>query len=535
MPNALLSVYDKTGIVEFAQELVRLKWTILASGGTAKVIREAGVPVKDVAELVGGGAILGHRVVTLSREIHAGLLARRPEDEEEMSRLGLEYIDLVYVNMYPMGEAIAKPDATLESVIEMTDIGGPAMLRSGAKSNRIVMCDKRDQAQVLEWLKAGQPDRALFIHRLAAKAEFAVTQYTLMSASYRSNGLYDGTLGERVLECCYGENRYQVPAALYKTSNHPLSTHRFNVTQGTAPSYVNLRDVSRLSQTLMQIGLGFERNYGLTPPIAVGCKHGNPCGAAIGGITKAEDSNYITTLKRMVMGDPLSIFGGIVMANFSIGIDEAETLIQSPDGKRILDGVVAPRFGPLAKQLLKRKNDRCRLYENTDLDCACGIERNLATIRSEVIGGYLKQPNYSYVLDFNDPHLEKNGELDDITKPNLLLSWAVGSTSNSNTITLAKDRMIIGNGVGQQDRVGCCNLAIERARRAGHDTNGAVAYSDSFFPFTDGPQVLAEAGIKAIFASSGSVKDNEVREFCRSRGITLCLIPDAAGRGFFGH
>lgn len=537
MPTALLSVYDKTGIVEFARELIKLGWGIFASGGTAKIIREAGLPVSDVAELVGGGPILGHRVVTLSREVHAGLLARKPEDEEEMTRLGLGYIDLVYVNLYPLEGAIDNPNATLASVIEMTDIGGPAILRSAAKGNRIVMCDQRDQLRVLEWLQAGQPHRDQFIHRLAAKAEFVVTQYTLMSANFRSDGLYDGILGEKVLDCCYGENRYQVPAALYRTDSHsPLATHRFAVAQGTAPSYVNLRDVSRLSQTMLQISLGIEENYNLTPHIAIGCKHGNPCGAAIGEIKDLPpDGDIISTLRRMVAGDPLAIFGGIVMTNFGIGLNEAEVLLQAGDGKRILDGVAAPGFTAEAKEVLERKNNRCRLYENHYLEQGYWPEPWRGALRMPVIGGYLKQPNYSYVLDFSDQHLERNGGLDHPTKADMLLAWAVGSTSNSNTVTLAKDRMIIGNGVGQQDRVGCCKLAIERARRAGHDTNGAVAYSDSFFPFTDGPEILAEAGIKAIFASSGSVKDKEVKEFCASQGITLCLIPDAEGRGFFGH
>jgi len=186
MPTALLSVYHKEGIVDFARDLITLEWSLLASGGTARVLREAHLPVRDVAELTGGGAILGHRVVTLSREVDAGLLARRtPEDEAEMAKLSLPYIDLVCVDLYPLQEEIEKPGSTLASVIEMTDIGGPTMLRSAAKGNRIVICDPVDRGRVVSWLKAGQPNRDGLVNELAAKAEYVVGCYCLASAQFR--------------------------------------------------------------------------------------------------------------------------------------------------------------------------------------------------------------------------------------------------------------------------------------------------------------------------------------------------------------
>jgi phosphoribosylaminoimidazolecarboxamide formyltransferase / IMP cyclohydrolase len=528
MPIALLSVYHKEGIVDFARELAALGWDLLASGGTATALRAADLRVRDVADLVGGGAILGHRVVTLSREVHAGLLARMPEDKAEMNNLGLSRVDLVCVDMYPLRAEINRPGSTLASVITQTDIGGPTMLRSGAKGNRIVICDPDDRMRVVQWLKDGMPDALAFVNDLAAKAEFIVSGYCLDSARYRSNVNYDGLIGEKVRECCYGENRHQSPAALFASnSDDPLALDRFDVIQGSDPSYVNWRDVDRLLQTVTHIAAVFDKNHGFVPRIAVGCKHGNPCGAAFG-----TDEAYAVI--RMAQGDPLALFGGIVMANFAIDSILAEVMLTA-GGKRVLDGVVAPLFDASAIEALRRKNDRCRLYQNPALAHLSKESLNKAPMIVPVRGGFLRQPNYTFVLDRDAASLEKNGTVPENRESDLLLAWAVGSTSNSNTVTLVKDRILIGNGVGQQDRVGACDLAVRRAERSKHDTIGSVAYSDSFFPFTDAPQRLADAGVAAILTSSGSVNDQKVRDFCAEQGIALWMIPDAEGRGFFGH
>ena len=528
MPTALLSVYHKDGIVEFARELAALGWNILASGGTARVLRDNNVPVRDVAELIGGGAILGHRVVTLSREVHSGLLARPVEDADEMTRLGLSYIDLVCVDLYPLQGAIKAPDHSLTKVIEMTDIGGPTMLRSAAKGNRIVICDPADRLPVLEWLKGEQPNRDEFINSLAAKTEYVVAAYCLESARYRSQGAYDGTIGQESRACCYGENRWQSPAALFSTqTDDPLALNQFELLIGSDPSYVNWRDIDRLLQTVTHIAATFHKNRGEVPMIAVGCKHGNPCGAAIG--TDPKD-----VIHRMAIGDPLALFGGIVMTSFAMTSPLAETLLTA-GGKRVLDGVVAPSFDDGAAQVLRRKNDRCRLYQNPTLAQLSIESLNQTSILMPVRGGFLRQPNYTFVLDMADPQLEKSATLSLATESDLMFAWAIGSTSNSNTITLIKNGALIGNGVGQQDRVGGCDLAVRRAQRSEHDIHGAVAYSDSFFPFTDGPELLAKAGVTAILTSSGSVNDQKVRDSCAQYGVTIWMVPDAHGRGLFGH
>lgn len=529
MPTALLSVYDKDGIVEFADELVTLGWQILASGGTAKFLEAGDIPVRDVAEIVGGRAILGHRVVTLSREIHAGLLAR-PEDRDELYQRGIPWIDLVCVDMYPLKDAIQAPGATLDEVIENTDIGGPTLLRSAAKGNRITVCVKEDRSLVLEWLKQGLPNESVVVNTLAAKAERVIAEYCLESARFRSKGHYDGMIGTKVRDCVYGENRWQSPAALFRTDdNDPLALHRFSLVEGNTPSYINDRDLGfRELQTITHIAAAMDKNVEHVPHIAVGVKHGNPCGAAIG-------SSPTATIERMVLGNPLSIFGGMVITNFPVTGDVADILRGTgTDGRRIIDGIAAPSFDDEAIDILKRKGGKCRLFRNDALAGIAADSIDTTPLFMPVRGGFLRQPNYTYVLDLHDPELTKVG----FKVPNendLLLAWAVGCTSNSNTVTLVKDNMVIGNGVGQQDRVGACKLALERARDAGHSTRGAIAYGDSFFPFPDGPEVLADAGITAILATSGSVNDPKIRETCANRGVSLLQVPDSLGRGFFGH
>lgn len=533
MPLALISVFHKEGIDSFARQLYELGWEIISSGGTAEYLTKNGIPVRDVASLAGGEAILGHRVVTLSREVHAGLLAKDThEDQEVLDQLGIPRIDLVCVDLYPLEEEINTPGSSYESVIERTDIGGPTMLRSGAKGGRIVVVDPADRQKVVEWLKEGRPDDFEFRQNLAAKTEKVIAEYCLTSSQYHSKGRYDGLIGEQVLSCKYGENGWQTPAALYSTpSDDPLSLDKFTVRAGTAPSYNNLCDVDRLLQTITHIAAAFDLNFSTVPYIAVGAKHGNSCGAAFG-------TNKIDVLEKMISGDTRAIFGGLVITNFQIEEEEAETLLgyKMPQGqRRLLDGVIAPDFSSQAISQLERKGDKCRFLAN----CALGkLDKNSLDIAPRfryVRGGFLKQPNYSFLLNLNDQKLENIHTLSDIQKKNMLLAWAIGSTSNSNTVTLTKDCKLLGNGVGQQDRVGGCTLAIHRAVEAGHDTAEAIAYSDSFFPFTDGPEVLANAKIAAIMASSGSIRDIDIKTFCESRGIPLILIPDAEGRGFFGH
>jgi phosphoribosylaminoimidazolecarboxamide formyltransferase/IMP cyclohydrolase len=529
---ALISVFNKDGVVEFAQRLVKMGWNILSSGGTAKKLSDAGVSVKDVAELVGGAAILGHRVVTLSRQVHAGLLADalKPEDLAELVFLNIPFIDLVRCDFYPLAEAIADPKATIGSVVEKTDIGGPCMVRSGAKGMRIVICRQEDMEPVLQELESNGTVSYENRQKLRARAEFEVAKYVGDSAMYHGNGQFKVITGERILEF-KGENGPQTPATLFSAgANDPLALDKFKVIEGAPPSYNNWCDVDRLLQTMTHLAAAWKLNFGSVPCIAIGCKHGNSCGATVSDLPFPD-------VRRMVLGDTRAIFGGVIMTNFNIEDSQAITMAEAmPDGKARFDGVIAPAFSTPAIATLSRAKGKCRLMVNP----ALGIDSALLdkTPRFRYIrGGLLTQPAYTFLLDFNDPEIKVYGTRSQDAEIDLLVAWGVGCTSNSNTITIVKDGMLIGNGVGQQDRVGAAELAIRRAVGAGHGDKlkGAVAYSDSFFPFPDAPDLLIKEGIKAIFSTSGSINDKLTQELCTNNGVTLYQLPDAKARGFFGH
>jgi phosphoribosylaminoimidazolecarboxamide formyltransferase/IMP cyclohydrolase len=532
--NALLSVYDKTGIAEFAKGLHELGWNIISSGGTAKVVAEAGVPVTDVADLVGGEAILGHRVVTLSREIHSGLLAdaTKPEDLQELKDRGIPFIDLVAVDMYPLEEEIASGNATLSSVIEKTDIGGPTMLRAGAKARRIVLSRPEQRSEVLQWLTDGKPEETAFRDALCAVAEYECARYIMISAKYHGGEDVAGWIGRRVAPTKYGENPWQTPAGLYadnRVAADPLGLDQFTHQKGWELSYINETDMHRLLQTVTHIAAGFEVNFGTAPAIAVGVKHGNACGAGV-----AETA--VEAVQKMLEGDEIAIFGGVVMVNGVIDADVATALMQHhmPEGQnRLLDGVVGSEVTPEAMEILSRA--KLRIVTNPALASLTAASLETAAIYRNVRGGMLVQPNYTFVADLQADYIERHGSVTPQQERDLIQAWAVGSTSNSNTICIVKDGRMLGNGVGQQDRVGAAKLAVTRATSRDHDVKGAAAYSDSFFPFPDGPLVLADAGITAILTSSGSVKDPEVIETLAAKNVSTTMLPDKTGRGFFGH
>ncbi|PID99493.1 hypothetical protein CSA80_01895 [Candidatus Saccharibacteria bacterium] len=532
--NALLSVYDKTGIAEFAKGLHELGWNIISSGGTAKAIADTGVPVTDVAELVGGEAILGHRVVTLSREVHSGLLAdaAKPEDLQELADRGIPFIDLVAVDMYPLEEEIASGNATLASVIEKTDIGGPTMLRAGAKARRIVLSRANQRTEVLDWLKANKPDETAFRNKLCAVAEYECARYIMISARYHGGDDVAGWIGQRVAPTKYGENPWQTPAGLYadnRVAVDPLGLDQFTHQKGWELSYINETDMHRLLQTITHAAAGFDVNFGTVPAIAVGVKHGNACGAGVA-------ETLVEAVQKMLEGDEIAIFGGVVMLNGPIDAAVATALMtyRMPDGQnRLLDGVVGSEVTPEAMEILSRA--KLRIVTNPALANLNKTSLETAPILRNVRGGMLMQPNYTFIADLAADYITQNGVASDQQKQDMVQAWAIGSTSNSNTICIVKDGRMLGNGVGQQDRVGAAKLAVSRATSRNHDLAGASAYSDSFFPFPDGPLVLAEAGIAAILTSSGSVKDPEVVKTLAEKNVSTTMLPDKTGRGFFGH
>lgn len=331
----------------------------------------------------------------------------------------------------------------------------------------------------------------------------------------------------------YGENPSQVPAEFIPTEDVLLAIQKFENLEGE-PGYVNLTDFSRGLQTLKQIAIFFHVETDHPRFIALGLKHGNCCGAAIADTE--EDA-----IVHMIMGQPADLFGGVVITNFAID-EELAVLLRThlaPGGKRTLDVVAVPEISVEARSVLHRKDEKCKILVNPNLAEVSFQTAKPANIVRQVEGGFLRQPSNTFVLNLGDERMERIGPLPDYQWGALLFASAIGSTSDSNTIALARGSYencyLIGLGVRQTSRVGAAKVAIANARAAGHDTAGSVAYSDSFFPFKDGPEVLAQAGVAAIFATSGSIHDAEVAEYCRQSGVTLWRLPDTVARGFFNH
>ena len=336
----------------------------------------------------------------------------------------------------------------------------------------------------------------------------------------------------QVAVCKYGENAYQSPAALFSSkTDDELGLDKFQLVAGTPLSYNNYCDLDRLLQTMTHIAATFDLNCGRMPYIAIGAKHGNTCGAGV------DQADRFLVIKKMVTGDLQSLFGGLVMLNFPVDVKEAELLLSfKASPRRLLDGIIAPWFSPEAISMLSRKGDKCRFVANPKLSELDRNSLDLQPVHRYVRGGLLLQPNYTYILKFDDPELIKySGPIFDFIRDDLFLAKAICDTSNSNTITIVKNGQLLGNGVGQQSRVNGAELALGIADKNGHDLDGSVAASDSFFPFTDAPEVLIESGVKVILSTSGSVNDKKVIEFCEEKGAYLLLIPDTKGRGFFNH
>jgi len=535
--KALISAFYKTDILrEFASRLSALSFEIYGSKGTAGFFNEHGISAENIAKLVGGDPILDHLVATISREVAAGILAKRNDEHmKQMEALGLPYLDLVYVDLYPLLEEIRNPKSTPESVIAKTDVGGILLLHGAAKGRRIVIGDPKDIPMVIEWLEKGRPNEAEFLDQLAAKAEFICSGYCLLSATYHGQGEYAGLLGKRVQECKYGENGYQSPAYLYAdplNSDDPLGLDKFQLMSGDELSYNNRCDLDRLLQIITHIAATFDVNYHQVPCIAVGVKHGNACGVGISFQSPFE------ALTKMVDGDPVALYGGLTIMNFDMTEALANLIaLDGKGGKRLFDGIFAPSFDGAAVNALCRKAGKCRMAFNPALATLDRNSLDKAPIFRTVRGGFLKQPNYSFIFDMNADYLEKYGpDIDGLPEESdLLLAKAICDTSNSNTITIVRDGMLIGNGVGQGKRDRAAKFAWSIAAEYDHSTFGAVSASDSFFPFVDGPEALQKAGVKAIVTSSGSIKDKEVIDFCVKHDISLYMIPDKIGRGFYNH
>ncbi len=567
---ALLSVFDKQNIEVFAEGLIDEGFALVASDGTAKYLEKFAVPATTIQDFVtscrrrrwirltiaGGehfgerlltddqidGILkyeglpkLGHRVVTLQEEVHAALIAKySTEHAAELDAICVPYIDLACVDFYPLDQAI-NDGKSVEEVIEATDIGGPTMLRSAAKAGRIVICDVDDRGTILDWIRAGEPNRFDMIRQLRAKVEFTVAKYCFASAKFHGQGEYDGQLGRLVRVLKYGENPHQTSALYTTDSDDRLGIPNFEQVAGQIPSYIGVTDVERALGTAVHIAAAFDVNDREVPYLGVIVKHGNATGAAVSADSPSD------VIRKVIEANPGDSFGGVALFNFAFDLELANLmrrhLIPTGENARMIDGIVAPSFTPDAIERLRRKSDdKCRILVNPALKqlgmWSLVMEQRIRSLR----GGFLMQTPSMFA-----PRLEHSGGMESYGVMNkegendLLLAWAVGSSSNSNTIVLARDGMTLAVAVGQQSRVGAAKLAVDRAQAVGHDTGGASAYSDSFFPFPDGPQVLIDAGVWAMFMTRGSKRDAEVFDVLQKADIAYWTVPDTVGRGFYAH
>lgn len=524
--RALISVTDKTGVVEFASRLATdYGVEIISTGGTARVLEEAGVKVKPIEEFTGFPEMMDGRVKTLHPKVHGGLLCRRDSEQHmaEAAEHNIELIDLVVVNLYEFEKTVAKPDVTFVDAIEHIDIGGPSMLRSAAKNNDsvTVVCDPADYEQVLAEMAANEGATTLVTRRkLAAKVYTRTAAYDTAISTWLNNYLAkeEGEQAEPELtpehielhlektqDLRYGENPHQA-AAVYRftdafgnvaSSASPLVGAE--QIQGKPLSYNNFLDADAAWNAVRE----------LDDPAVVILKHQNPCGSATAeNVTEAYDRAYAC--------DPKSAFGGIVAVNREVPLSLVEHFADRD--KLFVEVLIAPSFTPEALERLSRR-------ANLRVLATGGVAEHAQIEARTVDGGMLIQRVDTVNEDpatFTCPTDRKptEAEMDD-----LLFAWKVCKTVKSNAILIAKDRMGIGMGPGQPNRVDSALLACERAEevceRLGQEKGGFACASDAFFPFRDNVDVLAAHGVTCIIQPGGSKRDDESIEACNEHGIAM--------------
>jgi phosphoribosylaminoimidazolecarboxamide formyltransferase/IMP cyclohydrolase len=490
--RALLSVSDKRGLVPFARELVALGWELVSTGGTAEALRREGIPVVRVEDVTGFPEMMDGRVKTLHPKVHGGLLGRRdnPGDVAAMKQHGIVPIDLAAVNLYPFRETVAKAATTFAQAIEQIDIGGPSMLRSAAKNHAdvIVIVDPDDYARVIEDLKAGEVTEEKR-RALAAKvfAHTAAYDATILDYLSRSQESLPSTLVHILHQrqpLRYGENPHQ-RAALYAT-DEPRGIRDLNQLHGKELSFNNLLDVDAAVTAVAPWGPD-ER-----PACAI-IKHTTPCGAALG-------HNAADAYQRALATDRTSAFGSVIAFNTVVDRAAAEAMREL-----FVEVVVAPRINADALAVYReKKNLRVVELPRPADDPSWDFKR--------IRGGFLVQDRFrwSAVADESKWRVVTKRRPTDAEWNDLRFAWAAVGAVKSNAILLARDEAAIGIGAGQMSRVDASFLAVHKARQQGHDPAGAVLASDAFFPFADGVEEAAQAGIRAIIQPGGSVKDAEV-------------------------
>jgi phosphoribosylaminoimidazolecarboxamide formyltransferase/IMP cyclohydrolase len=520
--RALLSVSDKTDLLPFARTLVERGWTLLSTGGTARSLREAGLAVTEVSEITGHPEIMDGRVKTLHPAVHAGLLGRRGHqgDRRQMAELGYSDIDIVVVNLYPFRETVAKPGVTREEAIENIDIGGPSMLRSAAKNHESVwvVVDPADYSRVLGALE-GSEEEALELRReLALKVFTHTSAYDAAIAAYlagapRGVAAADGEESlpdhidlslTRVQALRYGENPDQ-RAAFYAESGAATGLPALRQLQGKELSFNNLLDVDAAVLAVSAWGAR------ATSACAV-IKHTTPCGLATGSSSAEAYAKALAT-------DPMSAFGSVVA--FNTPVDEATAQALRPN---FVEAVVAPSFEPAALEILSAKKN-LRLLQLPAPGAAAGLDFK------RVQGGFLAQDRLR--LDFAEEEwrVATRRAPTEAEWTDLRFAWRAVAMVKSNAILLARGGATLGIGAGQMSRVDSSRIAVLKARDNGFDLQDASLASDAYFPFRDGVDAAAEAGVSAIIQPGGSVRDPEVIAAADEHGMAMVFT----GRRLFRH
>src|SRR3984893_11582579 len=521
LQRALISVFDKTGIVDFAKKLAALRIEILSTGGTAKLLREAGIAVRDVSEFTGWPEMLGGRVKTLHPKVHGGLLFRRnlAEDQKQAAEHGIAPIDLVVVNLYPFEATAAKKDLTAEDLIENIDIGGPTMLRSAAKNfeSVTVITDPADYNRVAQELEASQ-DTSLATRLDLARKVFATTsrydgmiatELERLSASANHVALNENPiLPERLhlalrrqQELRYGANPHQDAELYVPAGRPPEGLAAAKQLQGKELSYNNYVDLEAARSLAAEF----------SGPAAVIIKHNNPCGTA-------EQETLRDAYLKALACDPISAFGGVLAFNRTVDAPTAEEV-----AKLFVECIAAPGFDEKAKSIYAAKKN-LRLLELPP----GGLEPERELQLKRILGGMLvQQPDLGEISDSNLRTVTKRAPSQEEMRT-MRFAWKVCKHVKSNAIVFARDGASLGVGAGQMSRVDSVKLAVMKAQSP---LQGSVVASDAFFPFPDGVEEAAKAGATAVIQPGGSVRDNDVI----AAADRLCLAMVFTGIRHFLH
>lgn len=508
MKRVLISVSDKTGIVEFANNLIDLDYQVISTGGTKKVLQEANLSVIGISEITNFPEICDGRVKTLHPNVHGGLLALRdnPSHLKELEENNIDFIDMIVVNLYPFKDTIAKEDVSLAEAIENIDIGGPSMLRSAAKNNKFVtvVCDPLDYQSIIDEIKEFGDTKLETRSALAAKAFRHTADYDSTIASYLSKLEYPKTKTmsfELVDILRYGENPHQ-SAAFYKSEKTSYSLANCKIIQGKQLSYNNINDSNATLQLLKEFN----------DPCVVAVKHKNPCGVGIGeNINEAWDKAYSS--------DPISIFGGIIATNREVTEEVAEKM-----SKIFLEVIMAPSYCDQALEVLSKKKN-LRVLE-VDMSKVAKTTKEFISVN----GGMLLQDSDSYKVSEKDLSYVTESVPTKAEIKQLLFGNSVVKHVKSNAIVLVKDNQTVGIGCGQTSRVGAAKIALDWAKEHGHTENLILA-SDAFFPFSDVVELAHVYGITSIIQPGGSIKDQESIDKCNELGIKMVFT----GHRHFKH